>query len=163
MKKLHSDTGCNFSLEEALIKLEAYCAYQDRCVQEVREKCRTWAISADNTETLIKKLTQSRFLDDERFAFSYVSGKFRMKQWGRIKIRMNLRMKKIPDATIVKAMAAIDGDEYINVLKELAVRKLKDLMSESDPWKKKAKLYRFLAAKGYEQDLVSDVVTELIS
>lgn len=152
---------CNFSFLQAKQKIEAYCAYQDRCHYEVSSKLSQWGITGEQKEQLIADLIVNRFLDEERFAESYVSGKFRIKHWGKIKIKQHLKSKFVPEYCIQKAVNQIDGNEYISTLKQLAERKSNELKPEKDPWKKKAKIIRYLVSKGYEQDLIYDVVGEL--
>lgn len=152
---------CNFSFLQAKQKIEAYCAYQDRCHSEVSNKLSQWGISGEQKDQLIADLIANRFLDEERFAESYVSGKFRIKHWGKVKIRQHLKSKFVPEYCIRKAINQIDGEEYYSTLKSLAERKSDELTSERDSWKKKAKIMRYLASKGYEQDLIYDVVSEI--
>lgn len=151
---------CNFSFLQAKQKIEAYCAYQDRCHYEVSNKLSQWGITGEQKEQLIADLVVSRFLDEERFAGNYVSGKFRIKQWGKIKIKQQLKAKFVPEYCIQKALNQIDGDEYYSTLKHLAERKSNELKSERDSWKKKAKIMRYLASKGFEQDLIYEVMAE---
>ncbi len=151
---------CNFSFLEAKLKIEAYCAYQDRCHFEVSNKLSQWGITGEQQDQLISDLIVNRFLDEERFALSYASGKFRIKRWGKIKIRQQLKSKFVPEYCIKKALNSIDSEEYISTLQHLAQKKSTELKSERDSWKKKAKILRFLASKGYEQDLIYDVVDE---
>ncbi|HLU86916.1 MAG TPA: regulatory protein RecX [Taishania sp.] len=155
------ESKCNFSFLQAKNKIEAFCAYQDRCHFEVSKKLTSWGIVGEQQNQLIADLIVNRFLDEERFAFSFVSGKFRIKRWGRIKIRQELKLKRIPEAIIKKALLSIDGDEYSETLLHLATRKSTELSKESDPWKKKVKIVRFLASKGFEQDLIYDALEQI--
>jgi regulatory protein len=151
---------CNFSFLQAKHKIEAYCAYQDRCHYEVSNKLTQWGISGEQQDQLIADLIVNRFLDEERFAESFASGKFRIKRWGKIKIRQHLKAKFVPEVCIKKALAQINGDDYYSTLQRLAEKKATELQSERDSFKKKAKIIRYLASKGYEQDLIYDVVAE---
>lgn len=153
---------CNFSFLEAKQKIEAYCAYQDRCHSEVSNKLSQWGIVGEQKDQLIADLIVNRFLDEERFAESFVSGKFRIKRWGRIKIRQHLKAKFVPEYCIKKAINQIDNEEYLSTLKALLEKKLVELSSQPNSYEKKAKILRYLASKGYEQDLVYDVVNELL-
>lgn len=153
---------CNFSFLEAKQKIEAYCAYQDRCHYEVSNKLSMWGIVGEQKDQLISDLIVKRFLNEERFAESFVSGKFRIKRWGKIKIRQHLKAKFIPEYCIKKAINQIDGDEYLSTLRTLTEKKLAELSDQEDSYKKKAKILRYLASKGYEQDLSYDIVNELL-
>ncbi len=139
-------------------KIERFCAFQERSRQEVKSILSNWGISEDESLKLIAYLIESKFLDEVRFAESFVSGKFRIKKWGRIKIKSHLRTKGIAKELIDNALKNIDPDEYWRTLQLLAQRKLEDLQKEKDKWTKRAKLQRFLASKGYEADLILDVV-----
>lgn len=152
---------CNFSFLQAKTKIEAYCAYQDRCHYEVSNKLSQWGISGEQKDQLIADLITNRFLDEERFAESYASGKFRIKYWGKVKIKQQLKSKFVPEFCIRKALNQIDSDEYYSVLKHLTERKLNELKSERDSWKKKVKIMRYLVSKGYEQDLIYNVISEI--
>lgn len=162
--KLHFDMSeCNFSFLEAKHKIEAYCAYQDRCHYEVSNKLSQWGIFGEQKDQLISDLIVNRFLDEERFAMSYTSGKFRIKRWGKIKIKQQLKAKFVPEYCIKKALNEIDAEEYYSTLQHLAEKKANELQTERDSWKKKAKILRFLASKGYEQDLIYDVVDTVMN
>ena len=143
----------------AIKKAEVYCAYQERCQQEVRDKLYTFGIDSETVEGIIAHLIESNFLNEERFALAYVRGKFKQKQWGRIKIKQGLKFKKISDYLIKKALASIDSDDYYATLKNLADKKYKDI-KESNILKKRYKLIAVLISKGFESDLVRDCTDE---
>lgn len=151
---------CKLSFLEAKAKIEAYCAYQERCQSEVSNKLFQWGIVGEQQDQLIAHLISNRFLDEERFAEAYVSGKFRIKKWGRIKIRQHLKQKHISDYSIKKALAQIDGEEYFETLVQLCNQKSTQLGKEKDSWAKKAKIMRFLASKGFESDLIYEVLLD---
>lgn len=146
------------SFLEAKAKMEAWCAYQERCQFEVDQKLIGWKFSEEQRNQIIADLISNRFIDEERFARAFVSGKFRIKHWGRNKIRQHLKQKRISDYSIKQGMQEIDPDEYWETLKRLAERKLADKKPKEDAWQLKARVQRYLSAKGYEFDLIVDAV-----
>ena len=145
------------SFLEAKAKMEAWCAYQERCQFEVEQKLIAWKFNEEQRSQLIADLISNRFIDEERFACAFVSGKFRIKHWGRNKIRQHLKQKRISDYSIKKGMLEIDPDEYWETLKRLAERKMAEKKTKEDFWQIKARTQRYLSSKGYEFDLIQDV------
>ena len=146
------------SFLEAKVKLEAWCAYQERCQFEVDQKLIGWKFGEEQRDQLIADLISNRFIDEERFACAFVSGKFRIKHWGRNKIRQHLKQKRISEYSIKKGMQEIDPDEYWETLQRLAERKMADRKSGESNWQAMARTQRYLSAKGYEFDLIADAV-----
>jgi regulatory protein len=142
---------------EAKVKLESYCAYQDRCTSEVLKKIEPYDLSADERVALLEHLKTFKFLDDERFARSFASGKFVIKAWGRLKIKNHLRSKGLNSHLIELGLQEIDNDAYFETIQTLAIRKWNSLEKEKDLWVRKQKVYRFLAGRGFEQDLIFEV------
>ncbi|MEO6241003.1 MAG: regulatory protein RecX [Bacteroidia bacterium] len=149
-----------YTQHQALVKAESWCAYQERSQQEVRDKIYSWGLHADEVENVIAELISKNFLNEERFAKAFAGGKFRIKKWGRVKIRMELKRKRVSEYCIKKGMAEIDEDDYRKTLKKLAEEKMNSL-KERDSMKKNYKVMSFLASKGYESELVREVVNDL--
>lgn len=143
----------------ALVKAESYCAYQERSQQEVRNKLYDWGLWKDDVENVISELIQNNFLNEERFANAYVSGKFNIKKWGKIKIKQGLKLKKVPDKMIIKALNTIDYDEYLKVILAAAEKK-SAVLTEKDKYKRKYKLMTYLLGKGFESNLISEVLND---
>lgn len=139
--------------KQALAKAESFCVYQERSQKEVRYKLVEWGIRGDELEEIISELIINNFLNEERFAKHYASGKFNIKHWGRIKIKQGLKLKGVPDKILQKAIYSIDEDDYLQTIEKLAVKKVQSL-GENDPFKRKNKLMSYLQAKGFETDLI---------
>lgn len=146
------------SFLEAKHKLEAYCAYQERCMQEIEKKLSDWGFYGEQSDNLIADLISNNYLNEERFASAYVSGKIRIKKWGRIKIKLNLKQKKISDYSLNKALKEIEEDEYLGNLNYLTEKKFSQVKGKNK-WDKKAKVQRFLLSKGYENHLVYEALS----
>lgn len=120
-----------------------------------------WGIDREDQGRLLAELISDNFLSEERFAEAYTSGKMRIKRWGRIKIRIELKKKMISEYSTNKALNGIDLDEYWNNILHLAEKKWELIAKEKDLFKRRGKLYRFLASKGYEMDLIKDAVEQV--
>lgn len=148
-----------FSREQAKVKAESYCAYQERSQFEIRNKLYEWGLYERDVEEIISELIGQNFLNEERFALAYTLGKFRIKGWGKIKIRQGLKIKHIPDKMIIKSLKAIGHEDYMAKLKYLLEKKSATI-TETDPYKFRYLMTRYLASKGYELDLIGDVIKE---
>jgi len=118
-------------------------------------------LHAKAVENIISELIGNNFLNEERFAKAYAIGKFRQKGWGKLKIKQGLKFKKVPDVLIKKALQSIDGDGYLKMLEKVIAKKER-VLSEKDPYKRKYKLQQYAIGKGYESDLVADVLRGLV-
>ncbi len=152
----------SISFLEAKHKIEAYCAYQERCEKEVTDRLLKWGITGEQIDFLIADLISNNFLNEERFADAFVSGKVRIKRWGRIKIKQHLKQKQISTYSLNKALANIDEDTYLQNIQYLAEKKKKDLRVKAElTWSDKSKIQRFLASKGYENDIIFETIKGL--
>lgn len=147
-----------FTKQQALQKIKQYCTYQERCHAEVREKLYSFNLYKKEVDEIISHLIEDNFLNEERFAIQFAGGKFRMKQWGKIKIKFALKQKQVSDYCIKKAISHIAKSDYQKTLNNLAEKKLKTLKSEKNKFLKKRKLYDYLLQKGYEIDLIKKIV-----
>jgi len=139
--------------KQALAKAESFCVYQERSQKEVRYKLVEWGMRGDELEEILSDLIINNFLNEERFAKSYASGKFNIKHWGRVKIKQGLKLKGVPDKILQKAIYSIDDDDYMQTIEKLVIKKAQSL-NENDPFKRKNKLMSYLQAKGFETDLI---------
>lgn len=146
-------------LKEALAKAEHYCAYQERAQQEVRDKLYEWGLWPDAVEQTISELIAGGFLNEERFAKTFALGKFRQKGWGKIKIKQGLKFKRVPDVLIKKALVLIDGNAYIDMLTNMLTKKARTL-PEKDTFKRRYKLQQYALSRGYENDIILDVLKD---
>ena len=149
------------SKEEALKKLQRYCAYQDRCHKEVRTKLLDLGVYGHDLEEVIVALIEDNFLNEERYAKSFVRGKLRMKHWGKNKILRELKMKNISAYCIKKGMEEIEEEEYHQILENL-VEKKDRLTKEPDRFKKRKKLADYAIRRGFEPALVWNMVKRQI-
>ena len=150
-------TGRQFTREQALQKLKHYCAYQERCHSEVREKLFSLGVWKKDHDEIISTLIEENYLNEERFAIAYAGGKWRVKQWGRQKIKYALKQKQVSDYCIKKAMKQIDEDEYMDVMTKLAKEKYATLKKDQYLVRKK-KTMDHLVARGVESDIVKQIM-----
>jgi regulatory protein len=151
-----------YTPSQAKSKIAKYCAYQERCHQEVRDKLYSFGLSPDDVELLIYEMIQHDLLNEERFAVAFVRGKFIYKKWGRVKIKMELKRRKISDYCIKKGMKEIDGDKYEEVLQGLLEKKISSLKTIKG-YQKNYKAAQFVMNKGYEGDIVWALIKEHFS
>ncbi|PPK85574.1 regulatory protein [Neolewinella xylanilytica] len=150
-----------YTAEQALEALQHYCAYQDRCHQEARDKLYELGYGGDAAEEVIVELIKEKYLDEERFARSYARGKFKMKKWGRYRIRRELKSRKLSDYCIRKAMTEIDDKEYYGTLcSELERRNALEKPGQH-PYLKRRRLADYMVKRGYESGLVWQALDDL--
>jgi regulatory protein len=149
-----------YTVEQAKRRLEQYCVYQDRSHYEVIKKLREMKMIPMAIDAIVLHLMQHNFLNEERFARSYVRGKFNIKKYGRIKIVQGLKQKNITANLIKIALKEIEEGVYLETLTQLAEKKIQ-VLKEPNKYKKKQKLIRFLMQKGYESHLIYELVNNL--
>ena len=145
----------SYTFAEIKQKMLNYCVYQDRCHYEVEQKMREFLLIPEAKEEILMYLIQERYLDEERFVRSYIRGKFYIKHWGRNKIKINLKQKQITEKLISRCWDEIDEDDYQKQIQSY-IEKQSELNSESNTFKKKNKIIKFLLSKGYEYDCILD-------
>jgi len=150
-----------YTLNEAKKKLEYYCAYQERCHKEVVQKLKDMSMIPEAIDVVVVYLLQHNYLNEERFTKSFVSGKLKIKKWGKRRLTLELKKKNISKINISQALTEIDGNEYIEIFNDLAQKRCKSL-NEKNKYKKKKKLIDYLLYRGWESFLVYDKVNELI-
>ena len=148
------------SVKEAIHKIEHFCAYQERCHDEVVQKLRTMKMDSAEIDKILAHLIQENYLNESRFACSFARGKHRIKLWGKVRIVNELKLRNITTYNINLALKEISPEEYemnFNVLAERNWHSIK----ESNGLKKRKKCCDFLLRKGYESTMVYEKVKEL--
>jgi regulatory protein len=151
----------SFTPQQAVSKIKQYCAYQERCHSEVRDKLYSFGLNKSEVEEIISGLITENYLNEERFAIHYAGGKFRMKQWGKIKIKQSLQQKQVSDYCIKKALKEIDPKDYEKTFQKMVEQKIKSLKSEKNVFIRKRKLQDFLLQKGFENEMVREAANAL--
>ena len=150
-----------FTPQQSVPKIKQFCAYQERCHKEVAEKLYSFGLNRAEIDEITSILITENYLNEERFAIHYAGGKFRMKQWGRNKIKQSLKFKQISDYCIKKALKEIDEKDYRKTFWKLVEAKLNTIKSEKNIFIKKRKLQDYLLHKGYETELIHEAVTDI--
>ncbi len=138
---------------QAFLKAAALCSRAEKSPGAIQKKLIQWGLSNDNAEPVMKQLFQQKFLDEERFAASYVRDKFRFNQWGRVKIAFHLKAEGISTGIIAAAIDELEGEDYRETLKGLLVDKIKKTKA-ANQYDLKAKIFRFAQSRGFEQDVI---------
>jgi len=144
-------------LKDALRKAAMFCAYQERTQQDVRERLKEWGVLGDDAEEVISELIQQNYLNEERFAKSFAGGKFRVKGWGKRKIKQHLQQRGISGYNLDQAMKEIEPNDYRETLVDLLDKKRRSIRDDN-PMIVKQKLLRYAISKGYEADLIWQVL-----
>jgi regulatory protein len=151
-----------YTKEDALKLLQRYCAYQDRCHKEVKQKLYDMGVYPDWQDEIILSLLEDNFLNEERFACSFARGKFRMKQWGRQRIQQELKQRQITAYCIKKAMQEIKEADYRDALHALVEKKASQVHGKS-MWERKQKVARFIQQRGFEPQLFWPIIHDTLS
>jgi len=146
---------------QALDKSEKYCVYQERCQSEMRNKLYEWGMHSQEVESIIADLIINQFINEERFAKAYTNGKFKIKNWGRVKIKGELRKRKISEYCVSIALREIPDSEYTDTLKNIIKKKAK-LIKNGNKYIYKNKLADYAVSKGYESNLVWEEIEKFI-
>jgi regulatory protein len=142
------------SPEKALQKLKHFCGYQERSHSEVKQKLYSLGLPRKEVEELISRLIEEEYLNEERYARQFASGKLRIRGWGRVKIRYELKQKGVSEFCIVKALKSLDEAEYAAGFRRIADKKWLSLQSEKNIFVKKNKWQQFLLQRGFEQTII---------
>jgi regulatory protein len=146
---------------ETLIKMQNWCAYQERSQFDVRKKLMTLRVSVGDIDEIITKLIEDNYLNEERFAMAFAGGKFRIKHWGKQKIKIELKKHKVSDYCINKALAALGEEDYGKEMNRLIEKKLAQ-SKQKDRRKLYYSVLNYLFAKGYESEKIRIALTEIL-
>ncbi|WP_296384122.1 regulatory protein RecX [Winogradskyella sp.] len=155
------DLSKTYTVDEAQKKLEGYCAYQERCHKEVRNKLKEMRMIPEAIDTIIVHLIQHNYLNEERFAKAFVRGKFRIKKWGKNRLLRELKFREISKYSIDTALKEIDLDDYYKTLDELVIKRI-DQVKEKNLYKKKKKVADYLLYRGWESHLIYEKLNEYL-
>lgn len=146
--------------KEALTKAAEICSRSEKCSFEIELKCRDWQLSIEETKRITEYLKQGKYIDNQRYATSFVHDKFRFNKWGKIKLAFALRQKQIEEKYIIEALSQIPEDAYRKVLTDLLSAKAKSV-KEDDPYIKRSKLIAFAQSRGFEMEAAMKILTHL--
>lgn len=148
--------------EQALQKARHYCGYQERSHLEVKEKLYSFGLYKQQVEEILSQLIEENYLNEERFAIQFAGGRFRMKQWGRVKIKYELKQKRVSDYCIRKALKEINEDDYLVTLQKLAAKRWNTVKGEGvNQYVKLSKTTDYLLQKGYEPELIKQAIAAI--
>jgi regulatory protein len=150
-----------YTVDEAKKKLEYYCAYQERCHKEVTQKLKDMYMIPEAIDVIIVHLLEQNFLNEERYTKAFVSGKLKIKKWGKRRLILELKRKNISKTNINQALTEIDEKEYIDIFNDLAEKRFNSI-KEKNKYKKRKKLAHYLLYRGWESHLVYDKVNQLV-
>jgi len=145
----------------AIGKAQNFCSKQETCISGIRKKLEQWGINPAYHERIQKDLEAEKFIDEARYASLFVKEKFRLNQWGIIKIHHALKLKQIPEDIINEAINEIPDDEYFRTLEKIMRQKLRNIKA-GNKFEQKGKLYRYASSKGYENDKIMQVINNIL-
>lgn len=148
-----------YTLKQALEKAASYCAYQERCQQEVQDKLLEWGMKGNEADQVIAELITLNFLNEERFAKAYAGGKFRIKKWGRNKIVRELKRRRVSEYCIRKGLQEIEDAAYTQTLLDVYRKKHKET-KDTNKFIRDSKVARYLIGRGFESELVWDIIKQ---
>lgn len=144
--------------KSSLEKLKHYCAYQERCHSEVRSKLLDLGVRGVDLEEIIATLIQEDYLNEERFAQTYVSGKLNIKNWGRIKIIKALKQKNVSQYCIQKAIKHINTNDYFDIAQKVINKKWLSLSHIRPEYKRKQKTIHYALQRGFELYIIQEIL-----
>lgn len=154
------DNSSEYTVNQVLQKMEYYCVYQERCHIEVQEKLRSFSLTSLEKDEIIVKLLENNYLNEERFASIFSISKFHQKKWGKIRIKNELKARKISDFLITKSIKEIDTNEYFDTFQIISEKHWETIL-EKNALKKRKKFCDYFLRKGWESEMIYEKVKEL--
>ena len=149
-------------MDTAILKKAAnFCVYQERTQDEVRKRLRDWKVFGEEAEEIIAWLITENYINEERFAKAFAGGKFRVKKWGKLKIEAELKARKISKYNLASALKEIPSSDYLDTLEALIIKKSEEVKLEPNFLKRKQKVFNYLISKGFESNLVLEVMKKI--
>ena len=140
----------------------ALCARKEYCLFDMEAKLRSWDLTDDQVVQVINELQKQDFINESRYTQAFVRDKLKLNGWGRVKIRMMLRTKKISESIISRELDKINPEEYLEILKKLLLKKDRLLTGQPDLYIRKQKLIRYAWGRGFEPDIAAQTTDEII-
>lgn len=147
--------------ERALQRVQALCARQERCSDDIRKKLIQWNVSSSNINKIIKGLVVDGFINDERFALMFARDKSKLNKWGPLKIAYALKSKHFPEEVIKKAISEVDNSKDKSILVDILTKKLKSVKAKS-PYDLRQKLFRFGVSRGFEIEQINKALSTIV-
>ena len=148
--------------DSLLARAAQLCSRGEHCISQIQEKLLTWGATSEDAKDIIARLVEEKFIDNNRFARAYCHDKFCYSRWGRVKIRQMLRHLRLTDEEIAEGMTTIPEEDYLQVLSD-CLRAKDRTLRDTDPYQRKGKLVRHLLSRGFEMELVIDVVDDYLN
>ena len=150
----------NIGTEKALQKIRQFCGYQERTHQEVKDKLYGYGLYRKDVELLLTQMIEENYLNEERYAIAFAGGKFRIKKWGRVKIKYELKQKRVSEYCIMEALSTIEEEDYRKTIRGLFHQKKQSLSREKNVFVKKQKIRTFLLQRGFEPALIMELIQQ---
>ena len=147
---------------QAKPKIEKFCAYQERSHQQVKRKLQGYGLNGMDADILLVELMHANFLNEERFAMAYARGKFKIKGWGKTKIKQGLKREGVGEKLIQQALASLGMDDYLDTLNTLTTKKW-PLIKGASHIEKVFKLKRYLVGKGYDFEAIDKAIAQVVN
>lgn len=148
--------------QEAFQRAANLCSRYEKCSGDIFQKLIQWGLTEDEAFPVLDALKEEKYIDDERFARSFVRDKFRFNKWGKLKISNHLRAKRVEQRLIDEALTEIDESDYLDLLERLLREKNRNLKAGSEQ-ERKAKLFRFAQGRGFEGNLIFEALSQLLT